>query len=548
MNKKFRILLSASLSLLLLFSMFSAVLSTNIRVFVDDHEVFFSQPPVMIQNSVLVPLRGVFEQLGAEVQWDSATRTITATRNGTEVIIRVGSYTASVNGETVRLTTPAAIIRGSTMVPLRFVSESLGADVKWRAATSTVYIFSGTQAGQPTPAPASAAAPNIQSVSHDAAAALHPGDTLNVTIEGDPGCTASFDIFGVATKVPMREVSNGRYTGSFQIPSTARSVGNAAVFGRLSRGGRESMLATPSGVTITAESVRISKVLPKENSTVKTNLPNMLVVFTGSGSTRVIPSSVRLYLNNLDVTNDATIDQDIISYIPKQNLNPGVNTAFVSAADTDGNSITKEWSFIVQTGATIQSVTHNATRPLVAGDVITVTMIGDSGGNATFDIGTYRVNIPMAEASAGRYVGNYTVQPADSFANAYIIGRLTLPGRPSVSLSATTPVSVSATAQGNLIVTITSPSPNDVVGEQFEIAGSTSPYATVSLNVKLNVAGGFINVDVLSTDVQANESGQFRYQFNGMTPIQGGTYTITAVAKNSQGQQSAPASVTVKRK
>jgi hypothetical protein len=126
----------------------------SIQVEVNGRPMFFDVPPMQMGGRTMVPLRGIFESLGAEVKWDAYTRTITATKDVTDVQLSIGNRRATVNGQTVLLDVPANIFRGSTMVPLRFVSEALGADVKWFEATQMVSI---TSAG-PAPAMVASAA------------------------------------------------------------------------------------------------------------------------------------------------------------------------------------------------------------------------------------------------------------------------------------------------------------------------------------------------------------------------------------------------------
>ncbi|CAN5449655.1 hypothetical protein BH11ARM1_BH11ARM1_07270 [soil metagenome] len=102
---------------------------------------FNGTEPQYMSGRVLVPLRGVFENLGAYVQWDPATRTIKAIKGSTDVELRVGDKWASVDGKNVAMDVPAMIVNGSTLVPIRFVSESLGAQVTWNDSTRTVMIY-----------------------------------------------------------------------------------------------------------------------------------------------------------------------------------------------------------------------------------------------------------------------------------------------------------------------------------------------------------------------------------------------------------------------
>jgi hypothetical protein len=114
---------------------------------------FSGQPPVSQGGRVLVPLRGVLEKLGAYVQYDSAARVITALKGDLNIRLPIGGRQATVNERPVSLDVPAQIVNGSTLVPLRFVAESLGANVEYNPAANAVAITSG-QGGTVTPQPA----------------------------------------------------------------------------------------------------------------------------------------------------------------------------------------------------------------------------------------------------------------------------------------------------------------------------------------------------------------------------------------------------------
>jgi len=113
----------------------------QIKVQVDGTPVYFANTqPQYINGRVLVPLRGVFEEMGANVFWNQQTHVVTATRAGTEVELTIGNRLASINGSPINLDVPAMVVNGSTMVPIRFISEALGAQVGWLAADRLVTI------------------------------------------------------------------------------------------------------------------------------------------------------------------------------------------------------------------------------------------------------------------------------------------------------------------------------------------------------------------------------------------------------------------------
>lgn len=120
------------------------------RVVLNGQPLVTQVSPITQDGRVLVPLRDIFEGLGARVQYNDYDRTITARRRGTIVRMELGSRRAEVNGQRVRLDVPANTVYGSTMVPLRFVSEALGATVNYNANRGVVRIrdFEGRRDAQ----------------------------------------------------------------------------------------------------------------------------------------------------------------------------------------------------------------------------------------------------------------------------------------------------------------------------------------------------------------------------------------------------------------
>jgi hypothetical protein len=98
------------------------------------------QQPIVVNGASLLPLRTIFESLGATIEWDGATRTVTASKPGTELGLQIGSYIATVNGKEVMLDNAARLYNGSAMIPVRFVSESFGAKVVWDKQRNAVLI------------------------------------------------------------------------------------------------------------------------------------------------------------------------------------------------------------------------------------------------------------------------------------------------------------------------------------------------------------------------------------------------------------------------
>ncbi|TDQ34745.1 copper amine oxidase N-terminal domain-containing protein [Aureibacillus halotolerans] len=103
----------------------------TVKVYLNGALQSYSQPAIVQSGRTLVPLRPIFEALGATVQYDAETRIITAVKEDRTVTLTVGSAYAKVNGTTITLDAKAQVIKGNTMVPLRFVSEAMGATVQF---------------------------------------------------------------------------------------------------------------------------------------------------------------------------------------------------------------------------------------------------------------------------------------------------------------------------------------------------------------------------------------------------------------------------------
>ncbi len=118
------------------------VSAAPVTVEIDGGVVSFDQPPVEEAGRIFVPLRGVFERLGASVVY--ANGQINAQGNGRSIGLRIGSTAAVVNGSTVYMDVAPFVVGARTLVPLRFIAQALGAAVNWSQSNQTVYINSGS--------------------------------------------------------------------------------------------------------------------------------------------------------------------------------------------------------------------------------------------------------------------------------------------------------------------------------------------------------------------------------------------------------------------
>ena len=116
------------------------VSAADISIVLDGTAISLVNKAVTVNYRTMVPLREVFEKLGAKVNYDEATENITAVKGARDVTMTIGSDSALVNGQTVKLDYPVIYIDGSTYVPIRFVGEALRYDVTWDENTRTVHL------------------------------------------------------------------------------------------------------------------------------------------------------------------------------------------------------------------------------------------------------------------------------------------------------------------------------------------------------------------------------------------------------------------------
>ncbi len=136
--------------------------SGQIPILFNDHHVY-SKPDTLKQGrvlaalvkggEVLIPLRSMFEQMGATVSYDGASKTVTVSKPGSEVKVTVGKPEVEINGESRPLDVPPMIYQGTVLVPIRVISEGMGAYVQWVPDKQVVVVRYVVPTPPPTPVP-----------------------------------------------------------------------------------------------------------------------------------------------------------------------------------------------------------------------------------------------------------------------------------------------------------------------------------------------------------------------------------------------------------
>lgn len=117
----------------------------SMRVIVDDKEVNFGANGVRtFGGRTFVPFRPLFEALGAEVEYDLVHKKVTATKENNEIELTIGDRIGRKNGAEIMMEAAPQLVNATTYVPLRFVAESLDAEVNYDGAAGTITIKTGS--------------------------------------------------------------------------------------------------------------------------------------------------------------------------------------------------------------------------------------------------------------------------------------------------------------------------------------------------------------------------------------------------------------------
>jgi len=235
-----------------------ALAAGPVTVTLNGNTLNLNPAPTERAGRVFVPLRGVFENLGASVVYASGV--INASGRGHNVSLRIGSQQATVDGQQQTIDVAPFVIGASTYVPLRFVSQALGATVNYDGANRVVALSTnGNVAANPNPN-------------------------------------------GVITPVPSANMGQGGQGGAITLAST----------------------------------------LPTRGGSVSARRPTIEAVFGGGTAD---PNTIKVYLDQLDVTNDSTRSPRGFSYAPRSPLQAGQHRVRVTGTDSNGQPFNRGWSF-----------------------------------------------------------------------------------------------------------------------------------------------------------------------------------------------------------
>lgn len=535
-----------------------------IQVVVDGKPVKFERPPVMKSGTVMVPLRTIFEAFGAEVKFDNAAQRVWATK-GTRVIeMLLGALFATVGGQLVKMPAPATNINGTIMVPLRFVTDVINAEMRFASTTNTYDIH-----GPPpeTAAPPASKGPHIEQIGHNAHEPLDVGKSLRVVVKGDAGCQATFDIMGdtkpIVKAVPLREEEAGRYVGEVRVSPTLK-VEKGKLLAHLVKDDQETTKEADKTVTLALPAE--TALIPEAGATVTADALAVGATFHKN----VRPDSVHLSVDGSDVTAASQVTANGVTYHPPADIRVGPHGAALDAIAEDGSFLQKTWQFTVVVAPAPSPLPGAAPSPSpssVAASPAEVSLVAPADGST---VQTVRPAIqaqftqPVQPASVLVTVDGQKVDATVTNNNTTVVATLSTdipPGKRAVTIIASDangkPVNkgwaftVAAPAQsGPPTVTVTTPVPGGTVHGSFHVQGATLPGAKVRLHVSLVSTTLFFTTEgkAINKDVVADASGHFDFQVEEKDLGDYKNMNIDVVAADNDGRESPTVRMKVTRK
>lgn len=354
---------------------------------------------VQISGSTYVALRPVGDALGADIRFDAKQGQVTVTTVLRQMVFRIGDDHVVVNGKTETIEAPARQIGGRVMLPLRGLSDALGATLTMDARTHDIVVTmrdGGSVAGAPTPPPMRSANTLEGTVLSVSAAADVPSVDIDVkglsyTITVPAQTKVQFrDTHGtVASDGALSQVKPGD-TLIVTLDPDGRVLGVADVFS-----GTSGTIASVSGQNMV--------------------LTNGRVIATDEHGTSVMLDGHPATMADLRAGNIVTVRSDpktgkvreVVAFTP--GFQP--STSVATAGPTGGPA----------QSVGIASVTDNAAHPFHVGQSVNVAADGTPGGTASFDLSNVILNTPMREVRPGHYEGSYVVQVGTNLVDAPIL-------------------------------------------------------------------------------------------------------------------------------
>lgn len=420
--------------------MFAALLLAQaVTIFVGGQPLQTNPGPIEQSGRVFVPMRAIFERLGASVVY--AAGNINATRGPTTVALRIGSAQATINGQPTQLDVAPFIVGASTFVPLRFVAQSLGAVVNYNDSTRVVAITPPRGGYAPPPYNPPPPPPPVQLYS------LQPAPNVYVNNQfatigaqfNQPARPGSVTVWLDGNNVTYRAGVNGR--GFSYVPPAPLAPGShtVRVAGVAQNGARfdRSWSFTVNGAAPPPPSaITLTNITPGAGTTIA----NRFATISANFSRAVNASTVRVWLDGVDRTNQCGISANGFSYKPPAPLSFGSHTVRTTFQGPGGANFNRSWSFTIQNQNA--GIFLNVTQPSGTAVGTTFTVSGKTVGN-----GKIGVTVGATPNNSGLASASTTAGPGGNFSVTLSFNRQ--PGQSSITVRivATNPVTLQRTGQ-----------------------------------------------------------------------------------------------------
>ncbi len=468
-----------------------------IAIVVNGEELARDPAPRITGDRVLVPVVRIYSALGINVAREGAT--LVASAPSKRITITAGSRRATVDTRVVMLDTPAVEIDGATYVPLRFVADSLGAQVAYDPKAGRIEVVSsvvGRTAGleQHTPGGSTQIVGTVSAVDLNSApesiTVTRGPSVRTIAITSD----ARIVVQDVATRTTTAASLSDVHVGDAVSVILRRDGGVDQVVSRFA-----SRAGTIAAVSASAFVFQTGYVVTPDKATE--------ITLNGQPAT----------LADLKVGDNVTV-----------RLNPDTGEKRqILVARSMPSTPTPAGS------AQITDIAVTAKGPLRAGDSFNVTLHGTPGGKATFDIGTYLTGLPIPESTPpGTYTTKYTVPQGVNFNRTTVYGHLTVGASDAPR----------AEAAQLVAVTTTQPQIVDIAPTSSSTVNNNKPsiYATYRSPTDAGINPSSVRIEVNGLDVTAASTRTDQFiTYSPGAPLPDGPVTVTVtIADNAGNTQS----------
>lgn len=317
------------------------------------------------------------------------------------------------------------------------------------------------------------------------------------------------------------------------------------------------------GITPPLSAQQVVDLSPANNSIDSSPTASISGQFDTTGTGPIDLASVKIFVNDRDVTADSTITSRFFTYRPPQAFRAGEPVRVrVEYRSQNGPARSTAWTYTVQpaqSALSITSVTHNGTASLNTDERLIITINGTRGAEASVLLiqdGRTVQTLPARETTPGVYVSRSTIEASDRISEGVIVARLTASGR-SVYAAASQPIQVNiastrpvptptppiSPAPTTLQPRFTSHREGDQVGDgSFTLVGETLPNATVEVSIAYGVSALGIQLGettLTNRTVTADRNGRFEVEVTAPPlSIPGLRYRVQAIAK--EGNRTSP--------